>query len=326
MVAAIAWSIPATGDETTRVTSKPVRLEYDAPAECPSRASLVREIWFRAPWVTFGERRTRRTFVVQIQRNTRGLTGELLVRDRPGGEALSVRRLSDGSCSDLVRAMGFFAALTLEREGAGVKGREPARVNAPDEVSPEPSEAQADDEPERALHSLRIEGGVGAGLASGLGIATASIAAGFVGLSWERPWLFSPAARIGWVATSTETTRTVEGSVRTALRTADVSVCPILFRLGRGELRPCAFGELGARGIQSSFIVGAKRFHDPWLALGVLGRVSIPLFVPMRLEVEAGAAAPLGRARYVFQPTGALAFQAAPLGFRGQLSLIVRLP
>jgi hypothetical protein len=139
------------------------------------------------------------------------------------------------------------------------------------------------------------------------------LGAGLVGSGpWAglEPWFF-----LGVYASSAQQTVRVQGAVARLEHWAARGLgCPWRYPLaGSVALRPCLGIDIGQSRGEGSGASGASSENAPWLSVRSELRLELSLFDAIRLGAAGGAALPLIRPRFYFEP-GAVAFHAAPLG------------
>lgn len=117
---------------------------------------------------------------------------------------------------------------------------------------------------------------------------------------------------------------TAIGPVRRWIVAGRVDACPVAWRAGRLELRPCVAFELGATGASAEGEAGLDD-RSIWAAPGGQLRLAIALQPEwLWLEVSGGALVPLTR-NEIFSGSQSL-YRDAPLVFHADLGILVRLP
>jgi hypothetical protein len=285
-----------------------IRLEYQAPAECPDAETFKGLVGARAPlgWEAGPGELARRIEVVITSVEDRYVATIELVDEQ--GER--VRRAVRGArCSDVADGIALVTALAIQgaKEDAlalSAPASEPllaqpsSPVMPPAPPAPAPPAAQAartaravDESPLGLRASARV------GLTSGLGLSLAPGAG--VGVVYER-WN----ARIG-VAFQGAWTGRVEASgvpARFTLLAARLEGCPYVPVPARWvALEPCPFAELGAvTGEAFAAPPGVSRGFPGsalWISAGGAGRL-VGQFGALAVELEALVGAPLRRERF----------------------------
>ena len=174
-----------------------------------------------------------------------------------------------------------------------VVGRSGPRPLARDSPSPVPD-----------VRRLRVEAGLGLGVA-GLAVpgGIPSLAA-FGGIERDGPGVLAPALRLGVLRAASTTLPSPGGGARFTWLVGRVEACPIRVSfLRRLAARPCLGFDGGAL---SGDGLGATRSHSvtrPWLDAGAAGRLEWSVAEPIRVEAEGSLGLPFVRDTFVFQPT-----------------------
>ncbi len=297
------------------------RFMWEAPAECPSAASVENNIvrylgrpiqsrdasvWIRVSPLD-GD---------SSSGEARGFRLELRLRTQRGER---VRELShEGECGVLARAAAVIAAIALdpsvmerlESVGVGLPSGPPEqRAVAPEAQS----RGHAGEEP-RPRRSLQL--GVGAyalgalGALPGLG---AGAAGGVVGLLTR---LRVEVAFVLWLPGQRRFGELPSAGADYLLWAARARLCPSWHTSARFELNLCLGAELGRLQVNAVGLEAASDVRDPWLALtlapGFAWRVLGPTYVVGGIEL----AAPLRRTRFDVDGYGEL-FRVGAVGLRG---------
>jgi hypothetical protein len=128
--AVLAWAALvalASADEPV----EPIRVRYEAPAECPDEGAFVGEVrarTSRARLAAAGERA--RSFEVAVARRGGRFQGRLDVREPSG--AASRREVSGASCAEVVSALALVTALAVDPRASTSARAAPALSATPD--------------------------------------------------------------------------------------------------------------------------------------------------------------------------------------------------
>jgi hypothetical protein len=307
----------------------PASLELQAEPSCATRADLAARVKARSPRVQFVEDGSGLAIRVEISTPAANVVdGE--VRLASSGTKPSLRRVRARSCSEAADAIALIIAVTLDPTAgiSGTKGTSTAdSTTAPaaqsdrssassarvseSAISPKAdattagAEASAVEEGPASSRSLahptfgvQVAAEATVGVAPGVMPSVAFFAAG--GL--ERPSLWSPAVvlgvRHGW--------RTVDeqgGRASFFLDALTLDACPVRFRLGIFEARPCGSLLAGRMSAGATDTTNpAAESHRPFWVVGGAGIISAQL--PAMIEVSGRLAfgANLVRDSFEFYP------------------------
>jgi hypothetical protein len=262
-----------------------IRIEYVAPAGCPTEEDLFARVRGRAPRVRRADKSDRvRTFVISIASVDGESSGHLVIRDADGNEA--DRDIAGNTCEEVVDALALITALAVD-PSALTNPRVPAPL-----PSPRVEEAPT---PRSGRWHAALTGA--AGLASGvvpsplvdlalllevdapkLGFLSPALRAGFEGVDYK-----SDAAHFGW-------------------RTGVVEVCPTQWRYATLNLQPCVRVEAGILEGTGVNVVPARDAIRAWLAVGAVARAQWFFSIRTFVDLEAGLRFPLIRTRYFVEP------------------------
>jgi hypothetical protein len=108
------------------------------------------------------------------------------------------------------------------------------------------------------------------------------------------------------------------GGARLRWATAALEACPLRWRLGGSvAFVPCVPVEGGALVVDGDAVPGASTSARPWFSAGVSGRLEVALGARAFAELRAGAAAPIVRDTFYFQPATDVYQAPAVVGFAG---------
>ena len=350
------------GNATAEEPATPIRIAYSAPASCPDVDVLVAHVLARTARARVAApSEAARELAVQVDERKGGFGGRLLVPATSEGSA-TARELTDPSCDELIEALGFFIALSIDPHASAspstplpaaslaAPAPEPRRESSaePSRTSPGPAlpsrsptaaaSPSAPAEPRRA--GVRSGSwidragpwhfGVGAGAALVGGVAPNVLlgSRGFVDVSWQRSRdsVFAPLLSLGAVSTATGIETTALGGIALRLQALTGTVCPVELPIAAiAVLRPCSLLEAGRVRGEGLEIQNARRTEGDWVALGLSGRLSVRVWSALFLELELGGAAPVVWPRFRYNNTGATAFDTAALGGRTSLTLALHL-
>lgn len=330
----------------------PLRVAYSAPAGCPGRDALLTHVSTRTTRTrTAAPNEPARELVVRIDAQKGGFRGRLVVPASADGPHQE-REVASKSCDELVEALGFFIALTLDPNASATPPQAPAPIPTPPLVPP-PSAlppaavlapaAPPSAAPPRVPPPVRAPArstwhlGFGTGIAAVGGVAP-TVRLGnrfFVELAAfpaharasdgshapTDPTLFAPSLSLSGVSTATATSVTSHGTVALRWQALTAEACPVRVLLSRSIwLRPCAGFELGRLRGDGVGIARAQRNDALWIAVELAGRLTLDITSRIFGAIELGAAAPLDRPRFRYA-SGAVAFDTSAVGGRGALTV-----
>jgi hypothetical protein len=312
-----ASAVRAAGADT-------VRLEYQAPAECPDRATFVEQVLRRASGVRLAApEEPAPEFRVVVDGTDGGTRARLIVLD---GTAPPVEReLAGPDCAELVASMAVVIALAIDARVAAPVAEVPAERPAPPApvagAPVAPARANGDYAVRLPVRGRLWSLGIGAAVASDIAPAWSPGAMMFseLGLAGELR------ARLSLVYLTSGELTLGAARARFALLTGRAELCPLALQPARSFwLRPCGGFELGthqAEGEPSARIEAPKSSSALWLAgeLGLRAELEVASF--LFVELEAQARIPFLHRTYVFERPDEVAYETPALGVGGQLGV-----
>lgn len=244
-----------------------VRIEYSAPASCPDGQVLFAHVLARTARArAAGPNETARELAVRVNATNGRFFGRLLVPATSEGVG-QAREVTDASCDELVEALGFFIALSIDphatalpsttippptpslaTESESESAPESAPESEPRPAPPPPSPASTststlvsstsvEPPPFRSRSQPWIERagpwhfgiGAGAALVSGLAPKVLLGSRGFVDVSRERigDSVFAPFVSLGAISTATGTDITPLGGIALRWQALVGTACPV---------------------------------------------------------------------------------------------------
>jgi hypothetical protein len=293
-----------------------VRIAYDAPPGCPTRAGFVSRVSARRPDVAVVDDGSEpRRLVVAIREERGSFAGEIasFAADR----RILHREVGASSCEEVCDALAFIAAI----------GADPATEALPSPAAPgvEPkAETPETAVPAIATPPQRWSGSTGARIEiEGVGVPAP--------LPGFRAWLdveravHGPAFRFSVAQTLTATATRAEGSAHFSWTTFRLEGCPFRWSIGeRVRARPCVGVETGfvrASGDRLAVELSPTR---PWFAASASANVAVALSSSVSLEIEAAAIVPLYRDSFFFQQDTAI-YKAPAVWAAGGAGVSMRL-
>jgi hypothetical protein len=294
----------AAADEGT----EPIRVEYSAPAACPSADDFAAQVHARtdrpraaAP----GE--PARTFKVTVT-TAPTTAGRLVIRDVDGME--SVRNVKGATCSEVVEALALFTALAVDplastSSAVELQAPRPARA-APTTPAPTP----APEHPPTAspsTPSARWEWSVGAhgGVATGVVPTTLLVIPIFVAIERQHQngWAWAPALRAEGAWSRSTLLSPDDPRGRYSWAYGALSASPVAWEpASRITVRPWIAVEVGAIDASGGAVQNAREEVDTWVAAVLSAHVAWRITRGFSLHGEAGVASPLQRYRFYLGP------------------------
>lgn len=305
LLAALTHAPLARGQDPS---PSPVRVDYTAPADCPSRDSVLAAIAAESPGFRLApEGAPARAVVLRVDPTPDGLVGSVWLVAPDG--STSYRQVSGASCAEITAALALMAALAIEGDPPPAPPPPAPPVSpAPLPASPPPPTSSPPPPPPRPATAPRwtldlgaralAEGGFAPELAPG---AEASVA-----LRWARPGVLAPRVGLGVLGAAAPTAENASGTADFSLIAARVDLAPVRFETRGFALRPSLGLDLGALLASGT---GATRSFDetrPWLAGRVALGAALALTPSVRLTAEGGILLPLVRDTFQFDKPRAL--------------------
>jgi hypothetical protein len=298
LVALLSGPSLAKADDTATL---PLRIEYAAPAACPSEELFVAQVRERVSSVRVagsGESASAVTVKVEVvlADSDEPYAAKLVLLDVDGTR--SERVVNGVSCADVVRALAFIVSVyAVERAPRPPDPPTEVKVAPPPPPAPStPPPSQRDPDrvavivPTRTAHALLASVGARNGMASRFGPE--------VGIAYERfeeGTTFAPALRVR-VALAPITLESGSDRLVGRLFTAAVDGCG--FRVGNERhtfgVSPCVRLEGGVATGDNGNTIGAA----PWFAPGALAHLRMVLADHLLLEADAGVQVPLIQNRF----------------------------
>jgi hypothetical protein len=319
------------------------RLDYEAPAHCPTAAAFAAKIEGHTPLARrVAEGEASRRFRAVFDTSEPAARGRLEIVDFDGTS--SVREVEGRDCNEVADALALIAAIVIDPNARPAETREQADASAAaaakaaaaaarprpvEEVTmpqlipapvlvPRPKPEQSEPLPLR-LGLIFQAGAVTPNLAPKLGVA---LVYGIEALL-DRDDLLSPSLRLSLYRTRSGEIQTEFGKARFEWTTARVSACPVLWSWDNLGVRPCLIGDFGRLVAEGYETVDQAEESVFWAALGAAGRGELMLLEDtLLLEIEAGFVVPLSRQRFYFDPDldvyqiGPGAYVLGGIGFR----------
>ena len=320
--------------------SESVRVDYAAPATCPSRETFLAGVRSRTTRMHLASGSApARTFVVVLEDAARGADGRVTIRD-PDGRELR-REVKGASCEEVADVLALVVALAIDprastaprafgsastapAEAASAPApapsssatRPPPTTPAPETPStPPPERAHPASAPPRFVAGASLSWAAGAG-ASGSSGVTPSLLFGpyvFVEARVTGDVGFTPRLRVSFERTASGRLDVAGGGARFTWTVARADGCVAGWRLGRFRISPCIGVDAGTLGAVGTGIDHARDATRPWFAIGPTARASWSFLGPLFVELDVFARAALVRSQFFFEPS-ATVYDAPVLG------------
>jgi len=300
LAAACAISTLLGASHACAEDSVPLRLRYEAPAECPNAEAFFAEV-------------VARTALAQRARANEPASALIVtIRSVPGGHAgrfeleargaKSTREVSAAQCAQLVTALALITALAID----------PNASTAPTVKTASPTPSPPPPAPPAARPRLRWKAGAAVELLAGFGSSPSLLVRPFVELAREGRGPFSYAFRLA-AERAQNTAVKAAGDAELTLWAGRAEACPLrLAASTRVRVVSCVTLDLGQLQANASGVSPTRKVDRPWVAPGALGRLELQLHDMLALEVAGELASPLVRDRF-FVNTNATLYRAPAL-------------
>jgi hypothetical protein len=295
-----------------------VRLDYEAPAECPDRQAFVDQVTARTDLVHITEPATVRWSVVLNAEGSRHV-GKLRVVDAEGTE--SVRTIRAATCDEVVSAVALVAALSVDPDARSEPKATPRR-SAP---VPEPRSAASPPAKSPPAGWHRVHWGFGehaqwqTGVVPGGGASLRL----FAGIGWGDG---GPSFRLSAARTSPSIVPTAEGRGEISWWAARVELSPVAWIASRSlVVVPSAGIEAGALHAEGLDVDVTRATTRPWVSVEVGLRLEVPVYGAFRLECQGVALTPLVRDRFWIGRSTTV-FRSPAVGAFGAIGVAVQFP
>jgi hypothetical protein len=290
---------------------EPIRLSYTASEGCPTRDAFLERL--RARTTRFreaSEGEAARVFTVELAAGADSTKGRLTVSARDGSSA--TREVRTPTCNQAGAALGLVVAIAIDPQAlieAAQPKSEPTPPPPPPPSAP-PETAHAD----RSIDQLRRTTHVAVGArwdeVSGITPLLRPVLRPFLEIVGDRPGLFVPALRVSFAWTHNAHVATASGSADFSWYVARAEGCPLRVGSLATSLTWCATFDGGALRVAGQDAPVSTVRTRPWVSTGLSARGSARLWRWVFAELEAGAAAPWFKDRWLFADGSAL--QTAP--------------
>ena len=277
------------------VEAVPVRVSYDAPADCPNAQAFYDAVRARTDHVrqAVGEE-PRLDVAVRVTRDPRGFAGE--VREVVNGKESAVRSMDGETCKEVVEALSLTVALSIDPD-AHAPVAQPTTRPAPQPAPPAAANPPGPDAPQAPSATLRLEIGMSA---LGTVVDTAGSSLGgalFATVLREASPRTSSSVQLALLFASTGFP-SAPSDHRTRFGALVLDACPWRHRVSDVELAPCALGSFGVLEATGRDISNAATVDRAWWSAGLDAQLSWLLGRGWVFEGALGGTVPLVRRRY----------------------------
>ena len=291
MIAGLALSGTARAE-----ASAPIDLEYIGGEGCPNEAAFAARLRERMMGSTRSGIDGPRRVLIAVRGSGEAAVGQLTLEGRSG--ETTTRQISGPSCDQIVDALAFVVALTLDPSASGTAPHASPTSGPPaDEPAAPPSRA-----PPGA--TWRLSAAAHASLTGAFPPGLQLSVPVFVELGDESPATlhrWTPAVRAGFERSFGASVQVPEGSARFLWTAGRLDLCAAWSLAPQFAIGPCLGADVGE--IDGAGSIAHPRQQSPfWFALGGLVRARWQVRSPVFLEVDAGAVVPVTRNTFVFDP------------------------
>ncbi len=321
-------------------SAEPIRLSYDAPADCPNEEQFRRRVLER---VTRGDpasvQEFARTYAVRVEQSEPAYRGSVTFR-KPD-EEYAVREVRGASCAAVVDALVVVTALAIDANAMEIEPEAPLPA-APTTAPPAESESPPGPPPGPAPISPPPPG-----FDAPPPRATTEPARWTLGAVVAAKSAFTPTLALGGGAFfELESTRRWSGrltasyadsgpverrdrAARFALAGGSLDGCHPGLRLGIGELTTCAAVEVGAtraEGERTAGVESVRSAWDPWVSLAALARFRLPIADRLEMHADAAMVFPLTRRTFSFETPDIVVYRVPLVAWAAGFGASYRFP
>ncbi len=295
-------ALPAVFHALAALTSDavPIRVNYDAPANCPNQDAFYDAVRARTERVRKAQGNEPRVDVnVRVTRGERGFHGEM--REVVNQSETSTRSVDGETCKEVVEALSFTVALSFDPEAHAPlppeekpPSPEPKATAAPvppvPPVTP-PTPAKSAPSPLELELGLSVLGTLveSAGFASGGALSAM--------LLRKADHNKSSAVQVSLLFAGTGLL-TAPDDHSTRFGALALDACPFRYHAGKWELAPCALATIGFLELTGRGVAVPETVNRAWWSVGVDLQVSFPLGGGVVFESAFALTVPLLRHRY----------------------------
>lgn len=275
----------------------PIRINYDAPASCPNQDAFYDAVRARTERVRKAQGNEPRVDVnVRVTRGERSFHGEM--REVVNQGETSARSVDGETCKEVVEALSFTVALSLDPEAHAPIPPEPTPPPTQPPVSAAPAPLVVV-QPAPPAQGARLELEVGLSVL-GTVVETAGFATGgalSVMLLREANPSTSGAVQLSLLFAGTGLLSAPDDH-QTRFAALAVDACPFRHRSGNWEIAPCALGVVGFLELSGRGVSEPATVDRAWFSAGLDLQLFWLLGRGMVFEGALGASLPLVRHRY----------------------------
>lgn len=273
--------------------STPIHLEYRSGEGCPNEAAFAARLHARMMGGAGSETDGPLRVLIAVDGSGEGAVGQLTIEARSG--ETTTRQISGPSCEQIVDALAFVVALTLDPAASA------AAAPAPPSAGP-PADAPAARAPSGT--TWRLSAAAHASLTGAFPPGLQVSVPVFVELGDESPATlhrWTPSVRAGFERSFGASVQIPQGSARFVWTVGRLDLCASWSVAPQFTVGPCLGADLGE--IDGEGSIAHPRQASPfWFALGGIVRGRWQVRSPVFLEVDAGAVVPVTRNAFVFDP------------------------
>jgi hypothetical protein len=283
------------GTARAEAPSPPIHLEYRGGEGCPNEAAFAARLRERMMGST-GSGIDGPRVLVAVDGSGERAVGQLTIEGRSG--ETTTRQISGPSCEQIVDALAFVVALTLDPAASATA------VQAPPVSGPlaDATTAPASRAPPGA--TWRLSAAAHASLTGAFPPGLQVSVPVFVELDDESPATlhrWTPAVRAGFERSFGASVQVPQGSARFVWTVGRLDLCAAFSLAPQLTVGPCLGADMGE--IEGAGSIAHPQERSPlWFALGGLVRGRWQVRSPLFLEVDAGALFPVTRNTFVFDP------------------------
>jgi hypothetical protein len=276
--------------------SLPIHVEYRSGEGCPNEAAFAARLHERMMGGAGSEIDRPRRVLIAVDGSGEGAVGQLTIEGRSG--ETTTRQISGPSCEQIVDALAFVVALTLDPAASARAAPAPPSAGPPADAPTE----QATRAPPGA--TWRLSAAAHASMTGAFPPGLQVSVPVFVELGDEFPATlnrWTPALRAGFERSFGASMQVPQGSARFVWTVGRLDLCASLSVAPRLRVGPCLGADMGE--IDGAGSIARPRQASPfWFALGGIVRGRWQVRSPVFLEVDAGAVVPVTRNAFVFDP------------------------
>jgi hypothetical protein len=308
LLATLCWPSGAAAEIAGE--PEPIRLSYTAVDACPSREAFLARLRTRTTrFREAAEGEAARVFTVELAAGGEASKGRLTVSARDGSSA--IREVKAATCEQVSAALALVVAVAIDPQALIEAATPKSEPVPPPPVPPSaPPETARPAAPTRIDRTARVAMGVRWDEVSGVTPLLRPVLRPFLEIVGDRPGVFVPGFRISFAWTHNAHVATASGAADFSWYVGRVEACPLRLGSVATSLTWCATFDAGALRVAGQDAPVNTARARPWVSSGLSARGSARLWRWVFAELEAGAAAPWFKDRWLFADGSAL--YAAP--------------